>query len=119
MGWQPWGELFAALPLQATATYQISTYQYDSGKGFLFINVVERRKVDTPSGVVDAWILRAGPKKDDLLDYLVGSQPSIELGYTAGPNSQHLRGDCVSEVRKSPERTHVIPDAPTSSKSHS
>lgn len=89
-----WGDLFAALHLQAGMAYQIPTYQYDSGKGFLFVNVVEPRKVGTPSGVVDAWALRAGPKKDELVDYLVGGQPRIELGYAAGPNSQHLGGEC-------------------------
>jgi len=89
-----WGELFAALPLQAGMAYQIPTFQYDSGRGFLLVNVVERRKVDTQSGVVDAWAIRAGPKKNEQVDYLVGSQPGIELGYTAGQNSQHLGGKC-------------------------
>ena len=89
-----WGETFAALPLEVGKEYQLPVYQYDSGKGFFFVNAVGRKKLDTPVGAFDAWVLRAGLKKDEQADYYVGSGERLELGYAAGPSSQHLGGDC-------------------------
>ncbi len=89
-----WGELFAALPLQQGARYQLPMYQYDSGKGSFFVNAAGKRPFATASGSVSAWTLKAGIKADEQYDYFVGSSRAIELGYAAGPSSQHLGGDC-------------------------
>jgi hypothetical protein len=89
-----WGEVFAALPLQTGGEYQIPIYQHDSGKGFFFVNAIGKRKLETPEGAVDAWVLRAGLKRDEQVDYFVGSGVRLELGYAAGPSSQRLGGEC-------------------------
>lgn len=89
-----WGVTFAALPLKAGKSYHLPTYQYDSGKGDFFVTVNGQRRVTTPNGTVDAWVLEAGLKPDELVEYLIGQMPRMELGYIAGPMSQHLGGDC-------------------------
>lgn len=90
-----WGVTFAALPLKEGASYQLPTYQYDSGKGDFAITVTDQRKVDTPKGTVDAWVLKAGLKPDEQVEYLIGQSPPMELGYIAGPMSQHIGGNCA------------------------
>lgn len=89
-----WGVTFAALPLKAGGDYRIPTYQYDSGKGTFLVTVKEGRKIDTSAGAVDAWVLETGLKADERVEYLVGKNPPRELGYLAGPMSQHMGGDC-------------------------
>ena len=89
-----WGEIFAALPLQAGGTYHLPIYQYDSGQGSFYVNVTGKQKQNTPKGSVDAWRLQAGLKPTELVEYVVGSNPHLELAYSAGPSSQHLGGDC-------------------------
>jgi len=89
-----WGVTFAALPLKAGGDYRVPTYQYDSGKGAFLVTVKGARKIDTPTGAVDAWVLEAGVKADERVEYLVGKNPPRDLGYLAGPMSQHIGGDC-------------------------
>ncbi|WP_263410507.1 DUF3108 domain-containing protein [Terriglobus tenax] len=89
-----WGVTFAALPLKAGGDYRIPTYQYDSGKGTFLVTVKETRKIEIPTGVADAWVLEAGLKADERVEYLVGKNPPRDLGYLAGPMSQHIGGDC-------------------------
>lgn len=91
-----WGVTFAALPLKEGENYQVPTYQYDSGKGNFLVTVTGARKIDTSTGAVDAWVLEAGLKPDERVEYLVGKNPPKELGYVAGPMSQHIGGDCTS-----------------------
>jgi len=85
-----WGETFAALPLKDGGSYRLPVYQYDTGKGSFIVEVTGKRAF----GASDAWVLKAGLKEDQLVDYYVGVSPRIELGYAAGPSSQHLGGDC-------------------------
>ena len=89
-----WGVTFAALPLKTGGDYRIPTYQYDNGKGAFLVTVKGARKIDTPTGAVDAWVLEAGVKVDERVEYLVGKNPPRDLGYLAGPMSQHIGGDC-------------------------
>jgi len=89
-----WGLTFAALPLKENGNYQLPTYQYDSGVGHFLVSVSGERKITTPAGAVESWVLRAGIKSDELVEYLVAQNPRLELGYAAGPMSQHLGGDC-------------------------
>lgn len=91
-----WGITFAALPLKKGGAYRIPTYQYDNGKGVFLVSVKEERKIATPAGEVDAWVLEAGAKSDELVEYLIGKNPLRELGYLAGPMSQKIGGDCGS-----------------------
>lgn len=90
-----WGVTFAAFPLKEGGNYQLPVYQYDSGKGNFFVTVKSAIKIDTPTGAVDAWVVDAGLKIDERVEYLVGKNPPKELGYLAGPMSQHLGGDCM------------------------
>jgi hypothetical protein len=89
-----WGVTFAALPLKAGANYRLPVYQYDSGKGEFFVTVVGEQKVTTPTGEVKAWVAEVGLKPDERVKYLIGQTSRMELGYIAGPMSQHLGGDC-------------------------
>jgi hypothetical protein len=88
------GVTFAALPLKAGANFHLPVYQYDSGKGEFFVTVVGKQKVTTPTGAVEAWVTEVGLKSDERVKYLLGQKPRMELGYVAGPMSQHLGGDC-------------------------
>jgi hypothetical protein len=90
-----WGVTFAAFPLKEGGNYQLPTYQYDSGKGNFLVTVKGARKIDVPTGAVDAWVLDAGLKIDERVEYLVAKNPPKELGYLAGPMSQHIGGDCT------------------------
>jgi hypothetical protein len=90
-----WGVTFAALPLKDGGNYQIPIYQYDSGKGDFFVTVTGQQSTGTPKGVVGAWVLEAGLKPNERVEYLVGRDPHMELGYIAGPMSQHMGGDCT------------------------
>jgi hypothetical protein len=92
-----WGVTFAALPLEVGKKYQLPIYQYDSGKGSFFVRVTDRQKPDTPKGIADAWILEAGAKPSERTRYLVGIDPRMELGYSAGSMSQHIGGDCTEQ----------------------
>jgi hypothetical protein len=89
-----WGVTFAALPLKAGANYRLPVYQYDSGKGTFFVTVVGEQTVATPKGDVEAWVAEVGLKPNERVKYLLGQTPRMELGYAAGPMSQHLGGDC-------------------------
>jgi hypothetical protein len=90
-----WGVTFAALPLKEGGSYQLPTYQYDNGKGNFFVTVTSQQKMSTPKGVVDAWVLEAGLKPNERVEYLAGKSPHMELGFIAGPMSQHIGGDCT------------------------
>lgn len=89
-----WGETFAALPLTAGASLSLPIYQYDSGLGSFFVDAVDRHPENTPAGVVQAWRVRAGTKRSEMVEYTVSSQPGLEIGYHAGPYTQSLGGDC-------------------------
>jgi hypothetical protein len=77
------GLLFAALPLEAGDSYSIPYYQYDKGEGAFSVEVTGRREVDTPEGKREAIVLQAGPSASERIEYLVGADPRIELGYAA------------------------------------
>jgi hypothetical protein len=89
-----WGVTFAALPLKAGSSFTLPTYQYDSGFGMFFVAVLDQHEESTPSGRVQAWRIKAGPAKAKQAGYIVSTQPGLEIGYTAGPSSQHLGGNC-------------------------
>ena len=90
-----WGLTFAALPLKKDAQFHLPTYQYDDGKGSFSVTVTGEKKVPTPGGMKDAWVIRAGVKLNEMADYFIGKNPPAELGYDAGPMSQHPGGDCT------------------------
>jgi hypothetical protein len=90
-----WGVTFAAFPLKEGGEYTLPIYQYDNGKGSFFVTVKGAKKVDISSASVDAWVLEAGPKADERVEYLVGKNPPTELGSSRGPMSQHMGGDCT------------------------
>jgi len=77
------GAMFAALPLQEGDTYSVPFYQYDKGEGAFSIAVTGRREIDTPVGKREAIVLQAGPSESERIEYLVGADPRMELGYTA------------------------------------
>ena len=89
-----WGITFAALPLRAGGTYSLPFWQYDKGRGAFTVRVVGEEKVSTPAGAVDAWVLEAGADPARLARYQIAKASRQELGYTAGPSSQRLGGDC-------------------------
>jgi hypothetical protein len=89
------GVTLAALPLKPGANYRLPVYQYDSGKEEFFVTEVGEQKVTTPKGEVEAWVKEVGLKPDARVRYLLGQTPRMELGYAAGPMSQHLGGDCA------------------------
>lgn len=89
-----WGVTFAALPLKIGAKYRLPVYQYDDGKGEFFVTVEGEQIVGTPKGDMKAWVAEVGRTPDERIKYLLGQTPAMELGYTAGPMSQHLGGDC-------------------------
>ena len=93
-----WGETFAALPLKAGSSVTLPTYQYDSGFGMFFVDALDQYPESTPSGTVQAWRIKAGPSRSEQVDYIVSTHPGLEIGYTAGPSSQHLGGNC-SDVK--------------------
>ena len=77
------GVMFAALPLKAGDRYSIPFYQYDKGEGAFSIEVTATREVDTPTGKREAIVLQAGPSESERVEYLVGADPRIELGYAS------------------------------------
>ncbi len=89
-----WGETFAALPLIAGAALTLPTYQYDSGLGSFLVNVVDQHQESTPAGMVQAWRVRAGINRSELVEYIVSTLPGLEIAYHAGPYTQRLGGDC-------------------------
>jgi hypothetical protein len=89
-----WGETFAALPLNAGSSFTLPTYQYDSGFGMFFVDVLDQHQESVPSGSVQAWRIKVGPSRSEQVDYIVSTHPGLEIGYTAGPSSQHLGGNC-------------------------
>ena len=70
-------------------------YQYDKGLGEFSVNVKGKKPVLVGKKNVTAWVLDAGVAKDRRSEYLV-SPERAELGYSAGPMSQSLGGDCSS-----------------------
>jgi hypothetical protein len=92
-----YGVLFAALPLKAGDAYAIPFYQYDKGEGAFAIDVTGTREVETALGKRKAIVLKAGPGKDQQMEYLVGASPRLELAY-AGPGGfgQSLAPSCAA-----------------------
>ena len=90
-----YGLTFAALPLAAGARFTIPFWQYDKGFGEFFVTVTESRTVETVSGPVDAWVLEAGDDRRRPLTYLIAKDDHRELGYSSGPISQTIGGDCT------------------------
>jgi hypothetical protein len=90
-----WGETFAALPLKPGISLTLRVYQYDSGFETFYINVLDQKKERTAKGTLRAWILKAGVKPSEQVEYTVSTHPGLEISYMAGPSSQHLGGDCV------------------------
>ena len=89
------GLMFAALPLHAGDEYAIPYYQYDKGEGTFAVKVTGERDIDTALGKTHAIVLQAGPI-DQQAEYLIGAQPRIELGYSAGPFGQSLAASCAA-----------------------
>ncbi|UHQ18761.1 hypothetical protein LVB87_11265 [Lysobacter sp. KIS68-7] len=91
-----YGVMFAALPLEQGASYAVPFYQYDKGEGTFAIDVTGTRTVDTPEGKREAIVLKAGPSKDEQIEYLIGASPRLELAYT-GPQGfgQSLAPNCA------------------------
>ena len=77
------GAMFAALPLEQGDTYSIPFYQYDKGEGAFSIAVTGKREVETPTGKREAIVLQAGPSESERVEYLVGADPRMELGYSS------------------------------------
>jgi hypothetical protein len=88
-----WGLTFASLPLREGASYVLPTYQYDKGLGEFTLTVTGRQSIKVGTKTVAAWVLDAGATKDRRSQYHV-SADGEELGYTAGPMSQSIGGDC-------------------------
>ncbi len=90
-----WGVTFAALPLQAGIPITLPIYQYNSGFGSFYLNPLSQSELKTTQGTYQAWTLKAGPSPSKQAEYTVSTQPGLEIGYTAGPSSQKLGGDCT------------------------
>jgi hypothetical protein len=95
-----WGLTFASLPLREGGSYALPIYHYDKGFGEFTVNVKGKEPVRVGQKSVSAWILDAGVATDRRSKYHV-SDAREELGYSAGPMSQTLGGDC-SALRNSP-----------------
>jgi hypothetical protein len=89
-----WGLTFAAMPLRPDASLTLPTYQYDSGLGTFYVNVQGQRQEESPSGSLQAWVIKAGLSRSEQIEYIVSTQPGFEFAYSAGPTAQHLGGDC-------------------------
>lgn len=89
-----WGLTFAALPLKEGGSYAVPFWQYDKGFGTFTARVIGSEDVDTPSGKVAAWVIEAGDDPTQLARYTIAKATRQELGYTAGPSGQRLRGVC-------------------------
>lgn len=88
------GLTFAALPLSEGAAFSLPYWQYDKGFGRFSVRVTGSETVETPSGVVEAWVVEAAPGEDAPLRYLIGKSDHRELAYSAPQGSQTLGGDC-------------------------
>jgi len=89
-----WGLTFAALPLTTGTHLTLPTYQYDSGFGSFYVDVVDQHQESTPAGMVQAWRIQAGIERSEMVDYTVSTKPGLEIAYHAGPYTQRLGGDC-------------------------
>lgn len=89
-----WGLTFSGLDLHEGARHTLPFWHYDKGFGQFDVAVVADRKVETPEGRVDAWVLEAGDGSGPTTTYLIAKTSHAELGYSAGPFSQRLGGDC-------------------------
>ena len=90
-----YGLTFASLPLTEGAHFTLPVWQYDKAFGEFSVTVTGSRIVETPSGAVDAWVLEAGADQSRLLTYLIAKDDHQELGYSSGPMSQAIGGDCA------------------------
>ena len=90
-----WGETFAALPLASSASLTLPIYQYDSGLGKFYIDTLDQHEENTPAGKVQAWRVKAGLSRNEQVEYVVATQPGLEISYSAGPSSQRIGGDCA------------------------
>ena len=89
-----WGLTFAALPLTSGAVLTLPTYQYDSGLGRFYVDALNENQESTPSGVVQAWHIKAGLSRAEQVEYTVSTLPGLEIAYSTGPSSQPMGGDC-------------------------
>jgi|SRR4249919_831297 len=98
------GVMFAALPLEAGASYAVPYYQYDKGEGTFAIDVTGTRTLDTADGKREAIVLKAGPSKDEQIEYFIGAAPRIELAYN-GPHGfgQSLAPSCAAFEAAAPK----------------
>lgn len=88
------GVTFAALPLEAGASFRVPFYQYDKGLGAFAVRVTGEEAVATPEGPVDAWVLEVSAGDGAPLTYLIGKSDQRELGYRSARGGQSLGGDC-------------------------
>lgn len=89
-----WGLHFAALSLSDGARFSLPFWHYDKGFGVFSIAVKGSRSVETPAGPVEAWVVEASTDPARPMTYLISRSDSRELGYSGGPVSQTLGGDC-------------------------
>ena len=90
-----YGLTFAALPLAEGARFALPFWQYDKAFGEFFVRVTGSRSIETPDGMVDAWVLEAGADEARPLTYFVAKSDHRELGYSSGPMAQMVGGDCA------------------------
>lgn len=90
-----YGLIFAALPLAEGSRFTLPFWQYEKAFGEFTVSVTGSRMVETPDGPVDAWVLEAGADPTRLLTYLIAKADHRELGYSSGPMSQAIGGDCT------------------------
>ena len=62
---------------------------------FALSRVTGSRSLETPDGMVDAWVLEAGADEARPLTYFVAKSDHRELGYSSGPMAQMVGGDCA------------------------
>lgn len=89
-----WGLHFAALPLSEGGRFALPFWQYDKGFGEFSIVVKGSRFVETPVGPVDAWVVEVATDPARPMTYLISRSDARELGYSGGPITQTLGGDC-------------------------
>lgn len=89
-----WGLYVAALPLSEEGRFALPFWQYDKGFGEFSIVVKGSRFVETPVGPVDAWVVEVATDPARPMTCLISRSDAREPGYSGGPITQTLGGDC-------------------------
>jgi len=88
------GLTFATLPLSRGAYFRLPYFQYDHGFGVFTVAVTGSKKIRTPGGIVDAWVLDAAANSAQRLVYFIEKGNRRELGYRFSRGSQRIGGLC-------------------------